>query len=154
MRIHSLVQTLALSLSIALTAIALSGCGMIGYTARHGFSTPPASEFGMGPRKSAFGNYVATLETDAPLRTGKLQTVRLRLRDAAGAAVAGAKVTIDGGMPQHGHGLPSRPRVTGESADGVYVVDGLRFNMGGWWELKFAVDAAAGADRVTFNVRL
>lgn len=154
MRIHPLIPTLALSLGLALAALAASGCGMVAYTVRHGFSAPPASEFGLGPRTSALGAYVATIETDAPLRTGALQRVRLSVRDAKGAPIRGAKVTVDGGMPQHGHGLPTRPRVTAEAPGGVYVVDGLRFNMGGWWELRFVVERAGLADRIVFNVRL
>lgn len=154
MNTRPLFPALALSLGLALAALAASGCGMVAYTVRHGFSAPPASEFGLGPRASALGAYVATIETDAPLRTGALQRVRLSVRDAKGAPIRGAKVTVDGGMPQHGHGLPTRPRVTAEAPGGVYVVDGLRFNMGGWWTLEFAIEQAGSADRVTFNVRL
>ena len=36
----------------------------------------------------------------------------------------------------------------------MYEIEGLRFNMGGWWELKLAIDAPAGADSVTFNLSL
>lgn len=154
MRIRKPVAALALSLALALSALSLTGCGMIAYTLQHGFSTPPESEFGFGPRTSQIGGYVATIEPEAPLRTGAMQRLRFRLRDAAGAPVVGARVTIDGGMPQHGHGLPTQPRVTGEPADGVYEVDGLRFNMGGWWELRFVFERSGLADRVIFNVRL
>ena len=63
----------------------------------------------------------ATIETPAPLRTGKLQVVRVHLVDRDGAPVRDANVTIDGGMPQHGHGLPTKPRVSG-GADGTVVV--------------------------------
>lgn len=133
----------------------MSGCGMVTYTLRHGFSTPPASEFGLGPRSSKDGRLVATIDTSAALVTGKLQMIRLTLRDSAGAPIQGAQVLVDGGMPQHGHGLPTKPRVVREEAEGVYVVDGLKFNMGGWWELKFVVTTEGGAaELVTFNVRL
>jgi hypothetical protein len=30
----------------------------------------------------------------------------------------------------------------------------MKFNMGGWWVVKFRVSAAPGPDSVTFNVRL
>jgi hypothetical protein len=30
----------------------------------------------------------------------------------------------------------------------------MKFNMGGWWTVTFAVSAAAGADSVTFNLSL
>ena len=154
MRIHPLIPTLALSLGLALAALAASGCGMVAYTVRHGFSAPPASEFGLGPRTSALGAYVATIETDAPLRTGALQRVRLSVRDAKGAPIRGAKVTVDGGMPQHGHGLPTRPVVTRTLGNGDYVVEGLKFQMGGWWQVYLDIEAAGQHDKATYNLRL
>src|SRR4249920_3274177 len=32
----------------------------------------------------------------------------------------------DGGMPQHGHGLPTRPVVSRELADGTYLMEGMK----------------------------
>ncbi len=131
--------------------------GLTGMAAHHLIphrDVPPASEFGLGPRTSAAGHYRATIETDEPLRTRRMLSVRLRVQDAAGHPVEGAAITVDGGMPQHGHGLPTAPRVTRELGEGRYQVDGLKFSMGGWWELRFGVTAAAGTDSVTFNVKL
>lgn len=126
-----------------------------GYTAgTHKLSPPASSEFGPGPRRSASGIYVATLEVQQALRPRKLQTVRVLIRDAAGAPVDGANITIDGGMPQHGHGLPTRPRVTRQLGDGTYEIEGVRFNMGGWWEFRLAIHSPAGDDAVTFNFDL
>ena len=30
----------------------------------------------------------------------------------------------------------------------------MKFNMGGWWVVKFRVDAAAGNDSLVFNLKL
>jgi hypothetical protein len=57
-------------------------------------------------------------------------------------------------MPQHGHGLPTRPRVTHALGNGLYEIEGVRFNMGGWWEFRLAINAASGSDVVTFNLAL
>jgi hypothetical protein len=65
-----------------------------------------------------------------------------------------AKVAVDGGMPQHGHGLPTRPRVTRVLGGGDHLVEGMKFNMGGWWVVKFAVQADAGRDSLVFNLKL
>jgi hypothetical protein len=81
-------------------------------------------------------------------------TMQVAVRDGNGQAVDGAAITVDGGMPQHGHGLPTRPRVTRSLGNGVYVIEGVRFNMGGWWEFRLAIDGKAGADTVTFNLAL
>jgi hypothetical protein len=119
-----------------------------------GAKRPPASEFGLGPRASVEGRYVATLEPAKPLRPRQMQTVRVTVRDADGRAVDEAQISIDGGMPQHGHGLPTRPRVTRNLGDGMYEIEGVRFNMGGWWEFKLAIAGSHGADTVTFNLSL
>jgi hypothetical protein len=37
---------------------------------------------------------------------------------------------------------------------GNYRVEGLRFQMGGWWEVTFNISAAAQNDTVTFNLVL
>jgi hypothetical protein len=119
-----------------------------------GAMRPATSEFGLGPRTSASGRYVATLEPATPLRPRQMQTVRVIVRDAEGRAIDDAQISIDGGMPQHGHGLPTRPRVTRTLGDGIYEIEGVRFNMGGWWEFKLAIAASRGADTVTFNLNL
>lgn len=119
-----------------------------------GAEPPAASEFGFGPRASAAGLYTATLDPMQQIRVRRMQTMRVTISDAAGRKVEGASVTVDGGMPQHGHGLPTQPRVTRYLGEGVYEIEGVKFNMGGWWEFEVAVTAAAGADTVTFNLDL
>lgn len=144
-RMGRALRSAAVLLGLAAAAACMHNMGM---------EPPPAAEFGMGPRASAGGTYVAALEPAEPLRTGRMQRVRLTVRDAAGGAVETADIAVDGGMPQHGHGLPTRPRVTQALGGGAYQVDGLRFNMGGWWELRFRIASPAGTDSVTFNLDL
>jgi hypothetical protein len=141
-------------LVVALVALgSLTSCAVV--TMIHGGAKKPAAEeFGLGPRASATGLYTATLNPAEKLRTRRLQTVEVTLHDAAGQPIDGAAITIDGGMPQHGHGLPTKPRVTKALGNGVYVIEGVRFNMGGWWEFKVAVAGKAGNDTVTFNLAL
>jgi hypothetical protein len=150
-----LVKRLVLMLALALTAATITACShammMIHGT---GATRPAASEFGLGPRTSAGGRYIATLEPARALRPRQMQTVRITLRNAEGGAIDDAQISIDGGMPQHGHGLPTRPRVTRTLGDGIYEIEGVRFNMGGWWELTLAIAGSRGGDTVTFNLDL
>ena len=145
----------ALLFLVAATAVNLTGCShammMVFGT---GAERPAAAQFGLGPRSSTHGHYVATLEPDRPLRPRQTQTVRVTIVDGDGAPIENAAITIDGGMPQHGHGLPTHPRVTRHIGGGTYLIEGVRFNMGGWWEFKVSVATAAGADTVTFNLSL
>lgn len=114
---------------------------------------PPASEFGYGPRQSATGQYRLTLQETRPFPKGKLLSTVVQVAGRDGNGVEGLDLKVDGGMPQHGHGLPTRPRVTRDLGDGRYQVEGLKFNMGGWWELKFVIAGMAN-DSVVFNLDL
>jgi len=151
----STVQRTVLMLATLAVALSLAACShammMLHGT---GAKRPAASEFGLGPRSSAQGRYVATLDPARPLRPRQMQTVRITIRDVDGRAIDEAQISIDGGMPQHGHGLPTRPRVTRYLGDGAYEIDGVRFNMGGWWEFTVAIAGSRGEDRVTFNLEL
>jgi len=144
-----------LVLAIVAAAATLTACSHA-MTMIHGTGArrPAPSEFGLGPRASAGGRYVATLEPARPLRTRQMQTVRVIVRDAEGHAIDEAQISVDGGMPQHGHGLPTRPRVTRSLGEGIYEIEGIRFGMGGWWEFKLAIAGSRGGDTVTFNLDL
>src|SRR3954464_13120413 len=152
---QSTIRRTVVTLAILTVAISMTACShammMIHGT---GAKRPAAIEFGLGPRSSVEGRYVATLDPAKPLRPRQMQTVRVTVRDAEGRAIDEAQISIDGGMPQHGHGLPTRPRVTRNLGDGIYEIEGVRFNMGGWWEFKLAIAGPRGADTVTFNLDL
>ena len=150
-----IVRRTVLVLATMAVAVSMTACSHA-MMMMHGTGAkrPAASEFGLGPRASARGRYVATLEPARPLRPRQMQTVRVTVRDAEGRAIDEAQISIDGGMPQHGHGLPTRPRVTRNLGDGLYEVEGVRFNMGGWWEFRLAIAGAHGMDTVTFNLAL
>ncbi|MFP5247119.1 MAG: FixH family protein [Thermoanaerobaculia bacterium] len=122
----------------------------------HGRSDrPAANDFGPGPRLSEKGLYVATLQGAKELQPRKMYTLQATLIDGKdGQPVTNAGITVDGGMPEHGHGLPTRPRVTKELGNGWYEISGLRFNMGGWWEVKLTITGPAGTDTVTFNLEV
>lgn len=91
----------------------------------------------------------------APVPLFRIHQWSLRITDPAGQPVSGAAVAIDGGMPEHGHGLPTAPRAMAAEAAGDYVISGVKFSMPGWWVLKLAVGAADGrSDTVTFNLVL
>ena len=105
-------------------------------------------------RTSGGGVYLVTIEPETPpLRHGELHSWIARIETAAGDAVVDARITVDGGMPQHGHGLPTAPAAS-HIGDGHYRIEGVRFNMAGWWEFRLIISGPAGDDEVTFNIKL
>ena len=148
------VKSLGIAAVACTLVLGVAGCGHVMTMLGHGAEPPAASEFGLGPRVSTQGLYTATLEPSRPLRPRQMETVRVLIEDAKGEPIEGATIQVDGGMPQHGHGLPTQPRVTKQMEGGVYEIQGVRFNMGGWWEFKVAIAGDAGTDTVTFNLAL
>lgn len=138
-----------------LTAIVLIVANGGDVMARGRAQKPAAKDFGPGPRTSSAGLYVATLQGATDLEPRKMYTLQALVIDGkTGEPVTNATIDVEGGMPQHGHGFPTRPRVTKNLDQGWYEVRGVRFNMGGWWELKLVITGPAGTDTVTFNLAL
>lgn len=119
------------------------------------FAKPPADlDYGR-TRVSAGGTFRAAIRPDGDsIPRGTLQRWTLHLEDATGAPIDSATIAVDGGMPQHGHGLPTSPRATRHLGGGNHLIEGMKFNMGGWWVVKFRVSSAAGRDSVVFNLKL
>ena len=119
------------------------------------FARPPR-DLDYGRRRlSETGLYRAEIRPEGDsIPKGKLQKWTLHLETAGGAPIDTAKITVDGGMPQHGHGLPTKPLVTRPLGNGDYLVEGMKFNMGGWWVVKFRVSSTRGNDSLVFNLKL
>jgi len=90
----------------------------------------------------------------SPLEINRIHSWIVRVESADGGAVVGATLSVDGGMPEHDHGLPTVPRVTDELGDGRYKVEGLRFHMRGLWEIVVTIDDGAERDSVTIPLTL
>lgn len=101
------------------------------------------------------GHYLVTMVPGTnPIRIGEMHSWTVSVTLPGDEPVDGAEITIDGGMPRHGHGLPTQPAVTVDMGDGSYRIDGMKFNMPGWWTLELLVNGTHGTDSVTFNLVL
>lgn len=97
---------------------------------------------------------IAIAPEDPAFKRNTIHSWIATVRTADGSPVEGATIAIDGGMPQHGHGLPTAPQMTAALGEGRYRIEGVRFNMSGWWEFRLRIESAAGDDDVTFNLSL
>lgn len=130
-----------LSLVSLLAFISLAGC----------MSAPSGLNLSLD-RPTVQDKYLVEVHSLAdPIRINAMHAWEIRLRLPSGEPVSGAKFEVDGGMPQHGHGFPTHPRVTRELGNGRYLLEGMKFSMPGWWELKLKIASTAGTDNVTFN---
>ena len=74
-----------------------------------------------------------------PLRINTMHSWQIRVIDSESKPVTMASASIEGGMPEHDHGLPTQPKVTSEISPGTYLLQGVRFHMPGRWEIKFTI---------------
>ena len=155
MRSNSSSASRPASRRTTLATVAAVVAGLILLTANTMFSRPPRDIDYSRTRMSEAGVYRGTIRPQAdPIPQGRLHSWTLHLETAGGSPVDSAFIAVDGGMPQHGHGLPTKPVVTRHAGNGDHVVDGMKFNMGGWWVVKFRVSSSAGADSLVFNIKL
>ncbi len=89
-----------------------------------------------------------------PLVINQIHEWTLHIETADGEPVENARIMVEGDMPEHKHGLPTRPEVTENLGNGDYLVEGMKFNMPGHWEVTFTVTADDGSDAATFDLVL
>lgn len=136
---------------VALVAV-IAAAGM---SVMHMMAAPPADLDLSRSKPTEKGVFLAAVEPEAgSFKQNEMHSWVLTLKKPDGTPVENATIAIDGGMPQHGHGLPTSPQVTSHLGDGRYRVEGVKFNMGGWWVLRFAISSPAGADEAVFNLTL
>lgn len=110
---------------------------------------------GHGSKESDEGAFVVSFQSALdPIEINKMHEWTLHVETAAGDPVEDAEITVDGGMPAHNHGLPTQPQVTEYLGNGDYRVQGLRFHMGGQWQVSFGITAGDTSDTVTFELAL
>jgi hypothetical protein len=106
-------------------------------------------------RRSNQGVYqVGYAPRRGPIAINQIHSWTIHVETADGRPVTDAAISVDGDMPQHGHGLPTRPQVTKHLGNGDYLVEGMKFQMGGWWVVDFTIDANGQRDTVRFNMIL
>lgn len=87
-----------------------------------------------------------------PIR--QMHSWTLHIERADGSPVTDAVIAVDGDMPEHRHGLPTRPRATRHLGNGDYLVEGVKFQMGGWWVMEFTIASGGRSDIARFNLQL
>ena len=143
-------------------ALSFAAFAVLGCDARE---ADPATSAGSGSapspvgarleRTSESGLYrVAIAPEGGSIPLGAMHTWVVEVATAAGEPFAPTRLAFDGGMPQHGHGFPSAPRVTRSLGTGRFLVEGVKFNMGGDWTLRVEVVGPPGADVAVFHVQV
>lgn|SRR5512139_1135385 len=110
---------------------------LLGVLPLAGCMKPPATLDLSLTRPTDQHRYVVAIQPrDEVIAINRLHAWEVKVVSPEGEPVLHARIDVDGGMPQHGHGLPTRPRVTQELGEGRYLLEGMKFSMTGWWVIK------------------
>ncbi len=138
----------------AIVAVILIGLCYAAFTAIKMAYVPPNLDYSV-TRLTKDGVYRVTYSSsETPVPVNELHSWALHVETSGGQPVDNAAITIFGDMPQHGHGMPTKPQVTQFLGNGDYLVEGMKFQMGGWWQIDFTIDANGQSDKVSFNLML
>lgn len=122
----------------------------------HSMKAPDPSKIDTSMENTSMkGHFTVSYESDVdPVPVNRLHIWNLSVKSADGRPVKNASIKILGDMPEHGHGFPTEPEVSGTMEDGQYLVEGLKFSMPGWWVVTFHITADEMKDHVSFNLFL
>jgi cytochrome c peroxidase len=113
--------------------------------------TPAPAAAEPAGQPSANGRYFVVLRpAKLPVPINEWTDFAIEVRRRDGAPLELTELALDGGMPAHGHGLPTAPNVLRTERAGEFRATGVRFNMGGRWELRVLLIDGQGSDVATF----
>lgn len=95
---------------------------------------------------------IAVRPRDAATPRGELHEWIVRVERTDGEPARLHHVQFDGGMPAHGHGFVTTPRVTRDLGGGEFLVEGVKFHMAGDWELRVTWIGPEGTDGVMLPI--
>ena len=144
-----LVHLVFLSLAVLYLVVALVGCMTME------MSGPAKETKGSVKVMSEAGLFRVAIKSEVdPIPLNEIHAWTLHVETDDGKPVNDAEIAGDGGMPAHGHGLPTEPRVAANLGNGDYRVEGLKFHMQGEWVVTFAITAGDNEDTVTIEFGL
>ncbi|MDH5407159.1 MAG: FixH family protein [Gammaproteobacteria bacterium] len=104
---------------------------------------------------SESGNYRFTLYSKSvPIPLKRIHSWILKIEDKSGEPVSQAKLFVNGGMPAHRHGFPTKPVIKKYLGNGEYLVEGIKFTMPGFWEMRFTMNVNRQRERAIFKITL
>lgn len=103
---------------------------------------------------SASGQYsIKLVPEEKPIHIGKLHRWVVTITERqSNQKVRPDTLEVSGGMPAHGHGLPSNPVVTEYNPETGWYIDGVKFNMAGLWEMTVRFKTENKWDSATIKI--
>ena len=118
-------------------------------------STRPAEPPGHGVMSNDGTYYVVFSPQPGAIPLNEMFSLDIRVRDGVERRpLAGdVRLDVDAAMPEHRHGMVTRPRVT-PGGGGAFTAEGMLLHMPGYWEIYFDITRDGVTERVQVPVEL
>ena len=90
--------------------------------------------------------------TNKSIPLNKIHSWTLTLTHRTGKPITNADIVISPDMPEHLHGMTTKPVAIETDVDGTYLMQGMNFHMPGWWKITLDISGYGSRDLVKFNV--
>ena len=99
------------------------------------------------------GHYTVAISTadNSPAPVGRYHDWIISVEHRESGPVQQAAISIGGGMPAHGHGLPTNPKVSEYLGNGRYLLEGMKFTMDGNWLIQIHIVSKGIQDAIEFS---
>ncbi len=84
----------------------------------------------------------------------KLHDWLLTITDTAGNPVEGVLLEVINSMPGHHHGAKTAPKMTQHVGKGRHLIEGMFFNMQGWWITTITIKHGDRTDHAELNIMI
>ena len=89
-------------------------------------------------------NYTSSIE---PIVINVMHEWILTIESVDGRPIRNADVTVEGGMPEHNHGLPTQPKVTKNLGNGQYLLQESAFTCLAYGKLEQRLESKGMSTR-------
>lgn len=97
---------------------------------------------------------IRTRPAELPLKLHQMHDWIVGIELMDGTSEIPTAIRFDGGMPSHGHGFVTRPRVTRNLGGGEFLVEGVKFHMPGDWIIQITVTSRDASDQVSLALKV
>jgi cytochrome c peroxidase len=101
-------------------------------------------------QKGLFKISLTSITNAAPFN--KLHHWHIQLTTRRGRVISNATIDVTGKTLDHDHNLPTSPKVSKEIERGHYLLEGVKFDRQGAWQLKLNINTPAGRDVAVFKI--
>ena len=97
---------------------------------------------------------IEVIPTLQPIAINQIHSWLLAIDPNDGSPTDNLKISANGGMPLHDHGMQTKPVVVEKQSQNQYQINGMKFHMRGYWEVTIKIETGSTEDEIVLGFNL